>query len=107
MTEKRSEGTEGIYDAELLATEVARIIYDQGKAKLCNLLESQLDRDGRLNACKRIAQDIIGNIAKDAADFIKDVLGDWGIPVVGHGEVSEEDEAEARKQYREIKKIIK
>lgn len=101
-----SEGIEGVYDAELLAIEVARIIYNNGKAKVFNVLESQFDGQ-RLNACRRIVQDIFKSIAKDAADFIKDVLGDWEIEVVGHGEVSEEDEAEARKQYREIEELIK
>ena len=106
-TEKQCDEIEGIYNAELLATEVAGIIYNQGKAKIWNLLESQLDNNSRLHACQHIAKDIIAGMAKDAAGFIKDVLGDWEIPVIGSGEVSPEDEEEARKQYREAEEVIK
>ena len=63
---------QGEIDAETLAESIAALIYNQGKAKILNLLESQFERGSRLNACGLIVQDIIGTIAKDAANMVRD-----------------------------------
>ena len=100
-------------NAEWLATEVAGMIYNNGKAKIFNLLESQINpeinmgQNARLAACKRIAEDNLSNIAKSAADFIRDMLGDWEQEVEAGGEVSEEDAAEALKEYKEVQRILR
>lgn len=99
-------------DADWLATEVAAIIYNNGKAKIFNVLESQLPQETttdhqKMRACKDIAVDIIGNIAKKSADFIREILGDWEVEIEAGGEVSDEDAIEAEKEYDEIQRIIR
>lgn len=96
MTEEKQsyevpEGVEeGILSAEDLALQVAGIVFNQGKAKIFNLLESQLGmqepysdamypkESQRLRAVKRMAQDIIKGIAKEVQEFVVSTLGrDW------------------------------
>lgn len=106
MCEKQSE-VKGVITADILANEVASIIYCQGKAKVCNLLEAQLSPDYRLNAAKRILEDMLTQITKDVAHYIINIVGDIEIPIVGGGTMTEEEEKEAQKQYNEIEDIIR
>ena len=81
-------------NAEWVSNEVASIIYRQEKAKIFNLLESQISpetppgQNVRLQACKRIAEDNIGNTANIVAKFLRRILGDWEQCVEAGGEVS-------------------
>lgn len=94
-------------DSVWVATEAAGMVYKQGKAKIFNVLESQLNDDQKLLACKRIVTDILTNISRDVGSFIEDTLGDWKQEVEFGGEVSEEDAAEAAREYEEIKEVLR
>ena len=98
-----------IIDAEWLATEVAGIIYDQSKARIFNVLESQLDQGSKLNATKKITQDIITEVTRNAANLIRDVLRDWQDEVEPGPEVDlTPDELDELKQnYQEIEETTR
>lgn len=98
-------GIDGVITAELLAEEIAGFIYNQGKAKIFNLLESQLENGSRLSACKRIAQDIIGQIAKHVAGFIKEMLFDWQADITAYGEFADPENAEL--EYEKMKEVLR
>lgn len=109
---KEPETIDAVIDADFVAEHVAGIIYNQGKAKIFNVLESQLPCDSttdnqKMSACKNITVDIIGSIARNAARFIRDTLGDWSQDVIAGGKLSDEDERAALKEYEEIKKVIR
>jgi len=100
-------------DAEFVATNVADIIYNQSKARIFNVLESQLEANHKLLAVKRITEDIIADIAKNASDFIKDILAyREGKVLLGDILDSEEEEKikeveeKAKKAYDELQKAI-
>ena len=105
---KTKQESKAIIDAEWLATEVASIIFNQGKAKVFNVLESQLEPGTRLGAAKRLTEDVISNIARDSAHFIKDVLGDWQDEVIPGPEVdlTPEEIKEIESDYQKIEQII-
>ena len=103
MTEEKING---IYDAECLALDVGQIIYRQSKAKIFNLLESAIENEYRLMAYKRMTEDILDGITKDACNFIKDMLHDWEMPIEGGGVVSDAELVDAKKEYDEIANII-
>lgn len=63
-------------DALWLADIVAEGIFNQGKAKLFNILESQFEGQ-KLEANKRLVKDVLVAICKDSKRLIIDVLGDW------------------------------
>ena len=76
----------GIINAEWLATEIAGLIYRNGKAKMFNVLESQMNNqlsvgamgdNPKMRATKRITEDLLETISKQAAQLIRDTLGDW------------------------------
>ena len=94
-------------NAKWLATEVGQIIYRQGKAKVLNVLESQIDDRTKLGASKRIVEDILANITRDVGSFISEVLGDWEEEVEAGGEVSDEEYLETMKEYEEIENILR
>ncbi|MCM0759596.1 hypothetical protein M7775_13640 [Sporomusa sphaeroides DSM 2875] len=99
----------GIINAEWLATMVAGIIFNQGKAKLFNVLESQLDGGPKLHATKRITEDIIAGISQNAADLIRDTLGDWQeeVEVGPEADLTAEEVKELEDEYKQIESIIK
>ena len=98
-------------DAEWLARNVADSVYRQAKARVFNVLESQLSPEmpgekDRLWACKRLVEDILSDIARSSAALIRHTLGDWTTEVTAGGEVSEEQVQEAIKAYKEVSKVI-
>jgi hypothetical protein len=103
------EKLRGIIDAKTLAVEVGGIVYKQGKAKIFNVLESQIDDPNKLKACKRITEDILTNISRDASEFIIDTLGDLEIDVEvdAAGDLPEKEAAEVSMEYEEIKEILR
>lgn len=101
-----------IIDAELLAKVAGGMVHRQGKAKMFNVLESQIPENEieRIGACKCIVDDILSNIAVNVFKLIKDTLGDWQIEVEVGGELSEEEEIKkevrAQKEYEKIRRIL-
>lgn len=97
-----------IIDANWLATEVASIIFNRGKAKIFNVLESQLESGERLNAAKRLTEDIISHIAKNSADMIRNVLGDWQeeITLEPEADLTPEELEEIKSNYDKVEQII-
>lgn len=101
-----------VINADWLATQIADSVYRQSKARVFNVLESQLS-DGdeiqrpKLDACKRIVGDILSDIARDSARLIRDTLGDWEQEITAGGYVSYEDAEKARKAYEETISILK
>lgn len=75
---------------EDVATEVSDQVFVKCKAKIFNLLESQLGlsepvevrfgeqqpESAKLKAVKRIAQDIIGEVSEEAKHYIVELIGD-------------------------------
>ena len=60
-----------------LTADVGRTIYDSGKARICTLLEAVLEGQ-KLNAAKRILEDILSDIAINVTEHIKYTVGeDW------------------------------
>ena len=100
-----------VINAEWLAEQVAGIIYNQGKAKIFNVLESQFHPGPwgykQLEATKRITEDIIANIARNANSFIKDTIHDWEQEVEFGGEVSDDDVEVARRDYQELQEVLR
>ena len=96
-------------DAEWLGQQIAHIIFNQCKAKFFNVLESQLENGSRLMAAKNITADIIRSVSKDAESFIIDVLADWQEKLIAPDEaiLTEDEEAEAIKEYEETKEALK
>ena len=62
-----------VTDDEYIEEQVAKIVYNQGKAKIFNLLESQITEDRKLTSCQKIARDIIKKITEDVLAFVKEV----------------------------------
>lgn len=56
---------------------LAKLVYSQLKAKVFNVLESQIENDTRLSAAKRVTEDIITNVTKDMENYIKDNADSW------------------------------
>ena len=110
---------EGFMTAEQFALQVAGIVYNQSKAKIFNLLESQLAESAtvfipedspRLKAVKRIAQDVIKDVAKDVKEFIIDFLGeDWKQPILFDPEdaLTGEGEKAAQQEFDEVEEALK
>jgi hypothetical protein len=78
-SEPKEPALHNFYDVNMLAKDVADIIYRQGKAQVFNVLESQIEDHQRLNASKRMVENLLSNIGRDAKMLIKDVLGDWKV----------------------------
>jgi hypothetical protein len=112
----KEETVKGIITADILAVDVAGMIYRRGKAKIYNLLESQLGDDHpsesivafgspydspKLKACKRITDDILEQISDLASRLIRDTLGDWTQEVEAGGRLSPEEEKQALKEREE------
>ena len=121
MSENLCEGfmtenlCEGFMTAEQFALQVASIVYDKGKAKTFNVLESILPQaDGagvrKLEAFKRITEDIVSNIAKDMKKFIIDVLGnDWRQPIYFDPDdaLSGKEAKEAEEEFDELEEALR
>jgi hypothetical protein len=107
----------GIIDAKIVAADAAGIVYKQMKAKIFDLLESQLSpgpypeahkvTDPKLAACKRIAESMITATARDVNNFILDMLGDWEIEVEAGGKLTPEEEVEAIKEQCELEAVLR
>ena len=97
----KQENIKGTIDADWLGTEVAGLIYRQGKAQIFNVLETQFENpnDLKLRAAKRLVENILDNIGRDAKRLIVDTLGDWKEEV----EI-EPDSILAGKEFEEAKK---
>lgn len=95
----------GYYDAGLLAVEVTGIVYNQGKARLFTFLESQFEGQ-RLSACKKIVEEILSDIGRNAGNLVKDMLGDWKIEVEGDGEITKEEAEQAAQEYEEAERVL-
>ena len=83
-------------NAEWLAQNVADLVYRQGKARMFNVLESQLSPEvpeerHRLMACKRLVEDILSDITRDVAALIRHTLDDWATEATAGGEVDADD----------------
>ncbi len=59
------------FDPDVYARQIKDALYPYAKAKVLNLLESQLDEGPRLAACKRLAEDIVDLIATEAGNILK------------------------------------
>ena len=101
-----NDKVKGIINAQIVCVDVADIIYNQGKAKIFNVLESQLEGQ-RLSASKRITEDIIAQICRDASGYLKDILGDWHIEVEAGGVLEEQAAIEAQHAFQKVKDIIR
>lgn len=101
----RREKFKGIINTEILVTELVALIYRQGKAKFFNILESQIEGQ-RLIACKRIAEDTLSSICKNAGNMVNDLLGDWEIEATAGGKTSPEDAMEAEKEFQKAQDIL-
>ena len=98
-------------NAEWLAQNVADLVYRQGKARVFNVLESQLSPEvpeerHRLMACRRLVEDILSDITRDVAALIRHTLEGWTTEVTAGGEVSADDVQEAVKGFEEVIKVI-
>lgn len=100
------EKIKGIVDSKVVCVDVADIIYNQGKAKIFNVLESQLEGP-KLGATKRITEDIISQICRDVAEYLTDILGDWKTEVEGGGMLDEQSAIEAQNAYQKVKSVIR
>lgn len=100
------EKVKGIINTETVCVDVADIIYNQGKAGMFNVLESQIDEQNKLYACKRIVENMLKGICRNTTGYLKDILGDWQIEVEAGGILSGKDEKEARESLQEIKGVI-
>ena len=58
------------------AAEIAGVIYDNGKAKIWNLLETIMPPSTQQNAAKMIAMDTVKGISRDVHDLVIRVLGE-------------------------------
>ena len=103
-----SEGTvKGIITTEIVCIDVADIIYNKGKAKLFNILESQLEGQ-KLSATKRITEDVVSELCRDAASYLKDMLGDdWKMEVEAGGILEEQKAIEAQHAFQKVKEVIR
>lgn len=114
MDVKRVAGagiTKATINADWLAEQVAGIVYNQSKAKILNVLESQLPINNgsdmqKLRACSEITVDIIGNIARNVSDFLRSVLGDWEQECEFGGELSPKELTEAQREHAEIQSML-
>lgn len=106
---KSEDIVRGTINGEWLAEQVVGIIYKQGKAKMMNLLESQIpeDQKQRIKACKWILEDMLEVIGHNVAGLIEDTLSNWEQEVEFGGKLSPEEEAEARKEYKEFRNVFK
>ena len=96
----------GIIDAKIVCIDVADIIYNRGKAKIFNVLESQLEGQ-KLGASKRIVEDIITQICRDAAEYLSDTLKDWQTEVEAGGVLEEQAAIEAQAAFQKVKDVIR
>lgn len=101
-----SETVKGVIDSKVVCIDVADIIYNQGKAKIFNVLESQLEGQ-RLLASKRITEDIITHICRDVAKYLGDILGDWQIEVDAGGVLEGQTAIEAQQAFQKVKDVIR
>jgi hypothetical protein len=95
----------GIINAEVVCIDVADIIYNQGKAKVFNVLESQLEGQ-KLVASKHIVEDILTQISRNAAGYLKDILDDWQVEVEAGGILEGQVAIEAQQAFQKVKEVI-
>lgn len=65
------------YTIENLTGDLSEYLYNQQKAKIFNLLESQIENGQRLKACKSLAQDIIDNGNQLLKQHLNNIIKDW------------------------------
>lgn len=102
---KTEKTVQGVIDAQTLAVMVTDGIYNQGKARLFTFLESQFEGQ-RLNACKKIVDDILTDISRNTGNLIRDILGEWQIEVEAGGELTPEEEQEALREYEQAERML-
>lgn len=95
----------GYYDAGLLSVEVTGIVYNQGKGRLFTFLESQFEGQ-RLSACKKIVEEILSDVSRNAGNLVRDMLGEWRIEVEACGEVTQEEAEKALDQHSLAEDIL-
>lgn len=107
MEEQRE--AKGVIDAQWLATEVASIIYNRGKGKILTVLESQQEPGPKLFAAKKLVEDVLAGISKDAANLICDILSDWQeeVGIGPEADLSAAELEELENEYKEVEEIIK
>jgi len=106
LMDKQSE-VKGIIDAQWIAECVGQTIYDSGKAQIFNVLEAVMPCDNQLAATKRVVQNILSSMVKSVSDDLRAILCDWQQEVIAGGELSPEEEEQARKEYEEIQKMTR
>jgi len=106
MDEKQSE-VNGVFDIECLCQCIGQTIYKKGKAQIFNVIEAVMPNNDQLYAIKRVIENVLTYITKDVADELRSFLDGWEIEVTGGGELSPEEEDQARKDYQEIEEIIR
>ncbi len=105
---------EGVITAEIIGAGASGIVYRNGKAKIFNVLESILSENNqedwpKLQAYKRIVDDILSNIAKDVNRYVVDMLGDdleIEVETDDDAILPPEEAEETMKEFEEIKKIL-
>lgn len=120
-----AEIIQGVITAESIGLDAGGIVYRQGKAKIFNVLESILAGDDpvrkhdalemskesrRLMAYKRIAEDILNNIARDVKQYVVDILGDdfqIDVQTDAGAILTGEDKAKADAEYRELEEKLR
>ena len=121
MSENLCEGfmtetlCEGFMTEEQFALQASGIVYNQGKAKIFNVLEAIMSSNmpgekDKLYAAKRLVEDIISNIAKDVKTFIVDMLGEgWQQPVYFDPEdaLTGEGEKAAQQEFDEVEEVLR
>lgn len=99
------EKIQTVMTAEDFATEISAIVFNNSKAKICNLLETVMPQSQQLFAARRVAEDIISTVSKTAHDFVIDVLGENWEQTVGCGEITVTTDIKA--DYDTLDEIVK
>ena len=66
-----------IYKAKHLANDIRDYIYSSCKARVMNIIESQIENEIKIKACKSILEDVVGNISEHVYSELIRNLGDW------------------------------
>ena len=62
---------------EELGKFIRRMVYRQGKAKICNMLEMIFDEGNRLDAFKKMTENILDNINDDICEKLQPIFEHW------------------------------
>ncbi|MDR3560490.1 MAG: hypothetical protein P4N59_03465 [Negativicutes bacterium] len=95
-------------NAEWLSGEVGGMIYNQGKAKVMNVVETLIPLGtDKHRGYSRLVEDIMDTIGKNAVRLIKDTLGNWEQEVELGKELTGEELAAAKAEYAEVDNVLK